>query len=1034
MTKQPKLTPAFQKALDSLNPAQREAVTSIEGPVMVIAGPGTGKTQIIATRIANILRQTDTDPSAILALTFTDSGATAMRERLISLIGPDAYKAHISTFHTFASGVIQSFPEYFIRSQSAQPLVDLERYQIINQIIDDVQLELLKPINAPHYYTSAIISSIQTLKREAIDPEELASVLKLQLKKLEKDKDDLSKTEFSNQQKNLTKNLDLLKIYQAYQQALEKTGRYDFEDMINWVIDAFTTNNELLSIFQERFQYFLADEYQDTNSAQNQILTLLTSFWGPQANLFVVLDDEQSIYRFQGASLENALNFKNSFPQAKIITLTDNYRSQQLILDAARSVINNNTISLQRSFPEIKRELKARTNSPVRKINIHAASHSLLENLYLAKEISQLISSGTSPEDIVIIARNNADLLPVSDFFNHYKIPHQILGGQNILNTLVVKYFVKLLRVTHQSRQAIEDLDLFILLHYPFMEINPLDILKLSRLAAKNKATILDTINSLSESNSDIEQPQKFIDFIQKLATWNELDSNHIFTETAQLILEQSSLLDWLLSQKDSPEHLKNLNAFFEMIKQLNHNDAKLNLASFLNSLDLMIENNIIISPPDVDLTTDRVTLTTAHKSKGLEWGHVYIVNCIDGKWGNQSTRELIKLPPNILQNSHHALHDQIEDERRLFYVAMTRAKDSIHISYPLSHLSYGRTQTTIPSQFIHELPQKLVNQKNTQPDQDEINQLLQKLITPASDKISSPESAFLNSVLANFRLSVTALNSYLECPYKFKLNTLLRVPRAKESYLSFGTAIHTALERFHNQFKTEAKLPSKNFLITHFSTALQREIMTESDYRARLKQGKKVLSAYYDLHQNDFTPPLFTEKFFGYGFSSVTLDDIPLAGKIDRIDLVDPNNQTVRVIDYKTGKRKTRGQIEGNTQDSDGAYKRQLVFYQLLTDLDSSFSPKVVQTELDFVESPQQEKKTGKEVFTITQEEVEELKNVIRSTMKDIRSLKFNRTKDYSICQSCEFKDHCWPQGIPQYSSEQLSLLKTTDGNSKDR
>jgi len=209
---------------------------------------------------------------------------------------------------------------------------------------------------------------------------------------------------------------------------------------------------------------------------------------------------------------------------------------------------------------------------------------------------------------------------------------------------------------------------------------------------------------------------------------------------------------------------------------------------------------------------------------------------------------------------------------------------------------------------------------------------------------------------------------------------------------------------------------------------------MTESDYRARLKQGKKVLSAYYDLHQNDFTPPLFTEKFFGYGFSSVTLDDIPLAGKIDRIDLVDPNNQTVRVIDYKTGKRKTRGQIEGNTQDSDGAYKRQLVFYQLLTDLDSSFSPKVVQTELDFVESPQQEKKTGKEVFTITQEEVEELKNVIRSTMKDIRSLKFNRTKDYSICQSCEFKDHCWPQGIPQYSSEQLSLLKTTDGNSKDR
>ena len=566
------------------------------------------------------------------------------------------------------------------------------------------------------------------------------------------------------------------------------------------------------------------------------------------------------------------------------------------------------------------------------------------------------------------------------------------------------------------------------------MDNNPLDILKLSRAAAKNKTTIIDTINSLSKCCNDIEQPQKFIDFISNLATWNELDSNHIFTETAQLILEQSSLLDWLLSQKDSPEHLMNLNAFFEMIKQLNHNDSKLNLASFLNSLDLMIENNIIVSPPEVDLTTDRVTLTTAHKSKGLEWGHVYIVNCIDGKWGNQSTRELIKLPPNILQNSHQTPHGQIEDERRLFYVAMTRAKYSVHISYPLSRLSYGRNQNTIPSQFISELPKEQIIRKTTQPDQKEINQLLQKLITPASGKMSSSESAFLNSILANFRLSVTALNTYLECPYKFKLSTLLRVPRAKESYLSFGTAVHAALERFHNQFKTEAKLPSKDFLITHFTAALQREIMTESDYHARLKQGKKVLSAYYDLHQNDFTPPLFTEKFFGYGFSSVALDDIPLAGKIDRIDLVDPDNQTVRVVDYKTGKRKTRGQIEGNTLDSDGAYKRQLIFYQLLTDLDSRFSPKVVQTELDFVESPQQENKSGKEVFIITQEEVEELKNIIRSTMNNIRSLKFNRTKDYSICQRCEFKDHCWPQGIPQYSGEQLSLLKTTDGNSKDR
>jgi len=1032
--KTPKLTPSFKKALVSLNPAQQEAVNSIEGPVMVIAGPGTGKTQIIATRIANILTQTDTDPAAILALTFTDSGSTAMRDRLISLIGPDGYKVNISTFHSFASGVIQSYPEYFIHSHTAQPLTDLERYQIINEIVDKEQLELLKPINAPHYYTSAIISSIQTLKREAINPDNFRSILEPQLIELEKNKDKLSKTEFDSQQKNLSKNLDLLKIFHKYQKVLKTKGRYDFEDMISWVINAFETSDELLGIFQERFLYFLADEYQDTNSAQNRILSLLTSFWGPQDNLFVVLDDEQSIYRFQGASLENALTFKDNFPGAKIITLTHNYRSQQSILDAARSVIDHNTTSLQNSFPEIKRQLKSQTKKPTQKINIYKTNHSLLENLYLTQEISKLISSGTSPKDIAVIARNNADLLTVSDFFNQYHLSHQILGGQNVLNTLIIRYFTKLLRVVYRSRKAIEDLDLFTLLHYPFVEISSMDILKLSRLSAKNKTTLLDTINSLPNDNSSIEHPQKFTDLINKLSSWNQIDSNHTFTETAQIILEQSSLLSWVLTQKNSPEHLEYLNAFFETIKQLNHNDPDLNLQSFLDYLDLMTENNIAISLPDINLTDNRITLTTAHKSKGLEWEHVFIINCIDGKWGNQSNRDLIKLPSAILQNNEEAAHDLIEDERRLFYVALTRAKNSINISYPHSYLSYGRTQTATPSQFISELPKTFANQKTTQPSQGEINQLLQTLITPTDADTSPQESVFLNSILENFRLSVTALNTYLECPHKFKLNTLLRVPKAKESYLSFGTAVHAALERFHNQFKSDSQLPSKDFLISNFTAALKKETMTQPDYQARHQQGKKILSAYYDLHKDDFKPPIFTEKFFGYGFSTVTLDDIPLAGKIDRIDFIDPDAKTVRVVDYKTGKRKTRGQIEGTTQDSDGAYKRQLVFYQLLTDLDPHFSNRVIQTELDFVEAPHNERKSGKEVFTITPTEVEELKEVIRATMKEIRAHKFHRTQDYSICHRCEFKDHCWPQGTPQYSSEQLSFLKTTVDNSTDK
>src|SRR5687767_1722637 len=243
----------FKKAYESLNTAQKEAVDSIEGAVMVIAGPGTGKTQILATRVASILKKTDTDPTAILALTFTDSGAVAMRQRLLSLIGVDAYKIHISTFHSFASSVIQEYPEYFIFSQTQQPLTDLKRFEIIHRILDKNKFEILKPINAPYYYVQSIISSIQDLKREGVLPDQYQVILKERIKTLEQEKDLLSKTAFNDESKNLAKNLELLSIYNLYQDSLQKEGFYDFEDMINWVVEAFQKESDLLAIYQERF-------------------------------------------------------------------------------------------------------------------------------------------------------------------------------------------------------------------------------------------------------------------------------------------------------------------------------------------------------------------------------------------------------------------------------------------------------------------------------------------------------------------------------------------------------------------------------------------------------------------------------------------------------------------------------------------------------------------------------------------------------------------------------------------------------------
>lgn len=1020
-----RITPAFKKAYQELNPSQKEAVDTIEGPVMVIAGPGTGKTQIVATRIANILLNTDTHPSAILALTFTDSAAVAMRDRLIQLIGQPAYRIHISTFHSFCSQIIKDYPDYFTIAPQAQPLTDLERFQIIHTILDENDFDLLKPTNSPYYYAKAIVSALQDLKREAVEPSDFKQIIKDKLKQLNSQKDDISATEFNKETRTLNKNLELVKIYYQYQELLQEKGRYDFADMINFVIDKFQDNQELLAQFQERFHYFLVDEYQDTNSAQNKIANLLTSHWGEQANIFVVGDDQQSIYRFAGASLENPLEFMDQYPDAKVITLKKNYRSQQTILDAAHQLISYNDFDLQNVFSDLDRQLESQTDLSNKQIDLVNLEHQLVEQNYIALKIKQLIKEDTSPDQISIIVRNNADLNPLADILRHHQIPFSLKGNQDVLNSTVIKYLIKLFKVIDKSRQALDDLDLFTVLHYPFFNIDSLQILKLSRHASQQKTTLVDVISKEDFPQSEIvDDPEKFTNFLKQLHSWHSLDSQTTFTEFVEKVLEQSNLLKWALDQPNSSLHLVNLNAFFSQIKSINQSQSELDLNKFLEYLELMHQNKLTISQPDLGQVQKQVTLTTAHRAKGLEWDHVFIFQAIDGHWGNQTIRQLIKLPPQILKKGDKIQHDPIEDERRLFYVAMTRAKRTLTITHADTYNKNGRSRQAVPSQFISEIPKEFIQKKEHNYNKEQLEKLLIKLLKPAvSSKIDDKQAQYLESIIKDFKLSVTALNTYLECPYKFKLNNLFKVPKAKQPYLSFGTAVHTALEKFHSKLKKDKKTPSKSFLIEQFKQSLKQEILTPQELDTRLDHGEKVLSAYYDLHHEKFSPAYFVERYFGGFKSQVFLDDIQLSGKIDRIDLLDQNAQTVRLVDYKTGKRKTKGQIKGTTKNSQGDLKRQLVFYKLLVDLDNSLDVQVKTTQLDFVEAPYKEDKEGREEFSISDEEVSQLKEIIKKTVKQIRNLNFPRTDDKSVCSRCDFKDHCWPKGIPQSNSD----IKTT-------
>lgn len=1025
-----KSTPAFTTSYNNLNEEQKQAVDQIDGPVMVIAGPGTGKTQILATRIANILLKTDTNPSSILALTFTESGASAMKKRLISLIGETAYSVNIQTFHSFCSEVIATHPEFFALALEAQPLTDLDRYQFFEELIGSSNFQFIKPVNAPLLYLKAAISNIQNLKREGVTPEKLVQILEKETLFLESEKEllgtkaaTLKKTEYVKREKTLNKNLELLQLYISYQQKLIENKRFDFEDMISLTVEAFKNQELLLLEYQERLQYFLIDEYQDTNSAQNQVIEQLTSYWGQDANVFVVGDPNQSIYRFQGASLENTFSFLTLYPQATVITLQQNYRSTQLILDSAKTLIEHQPE--QNTLPiKIAQQLVSQSDDGT-EIQLYEAPSSTLEHVYIAQKILELVKAGTKLEEIAVIYRNNYESNAIADVLSRFGISYDIEGGSDVLKHPTITQLLMLLEVMNDIRSTKEDVNVFTLLNYSWLQLHSLVILKSVRFANEKKIPLYSFLTNPLLTQEFIQQlsdsekigAHKIIEFTQKLAYWSGLDAQVIFPVLFETVINETGFLAHILSRPDSIEQLNVINTLFTEIKRLALNDHQLNLEKFLVIIHTMLEHGLHLPETDLNVRENAIRLTTAHKSKGQEWSVVFITGLVDKRWGNSVVRELIPLPEGILQFSSGGKDDRNEDERRLLYVALTRAKKQLYLSYPQSVQSSGSSRETTPSLFFQELPADSIQTDEKFSASQDIPKLLAKLLQPTQQQPehSEDEKVFINGVLEKFKLSTTALNTYLECPYEFKLKVLLKVPRVKPIYMSFGTAIHNAMEFLFGYLKDhDNQIPDIQLVLDVFEVALKKEPMTHADFVIRLAQGQTLLSKYYENYHDEFVRPLFVEKSFGSGFSKPMLGDIPLSGKMDKIEVLDPVNKTVKVVDYKTGRVQTRNEIEGKTKNSTGNYKRQLVFYKLLADLDRSFKMTVEQAEFDFV----QPKDTGefvKHAFNISNLEVEELKDLIKEVMTKIRNQEFPRTHDRSICKECIFNYHCWPEGVPE-------------------
>lgn len=1030
----------FNKRYSDLNDAQKQAVDCIDGPVMVIAGPGTGKTELLGVRVANIMQKTDTLPENILCLTFTDSGANKMRERLTEIIGRDAYKVAIHTFHSFGTEIINQNGQFFFNGAHFKPADNASSYEVIKKIFDglDYNNPLVSKMNGEYTHQNDALKVISELKKSGFSSDELLKVLddndeaifniekllspifnnkiskltaveavkcipKIQqlsdnsklhgitpLAKIiseslgaacniaistgktpaitswrndwfEKDKSNNFVLKSRNRQIKLRA---IIRIYDEYLFQMQSAEIFDFDDMILQVIKAVEENDDLRFNLQEKYQYILVDEFQDTNMAQMRILRNLTNneVQGDTPNIMIVGDDDQAIYSFQGAEVSNIIDFQKFYPKAQQITLTENYRSVAQVLDNSRDVIIQGKGRLEDQFDNIDKRLHSNKDYDG-KINIYKTDTIIDERYWIAKNIKSQIDAGKKPNEIAIIARHHKEIVNLLPYLNHFNILANYERQDNALEQDVIiliekisKLLINIASNDHDSANAI----LPQILSHSAFGYKPIDIWNLSIKSYDNHARWLDTmatipvfipiynfIINLSSTISNLPL-EKVLDIIIG-------NPNQIIADKPDAFI--SPIYEYYFSKQqmtDDPNtyltYLESLRAIRTKLRDYNPDSAP-TLATFVSYIELCKKVGEIICISRATTTSENaINVMTAHKAKGQEFDTVYIINAVDTVWGEHSRghARLINYPENL----HLMPAGETSDERlRLFYVAMTRAKNELNISFSAEN---DKRKETMLADFLVE--SKIEQTKITSDDStDKLVEITeidwhQPIVSPITDTMQN----LLLPRLADYKLSVTHLQNFLNVknggPETFLLNNLLQFPQEKSPSACFGTAIHDVLQFAHTHFaSTRDKLPITE-LQSKFDSILAKQHLSSDDFSFMQKRGHDVIQTYFDKQYDTFTVNQLSELNFNNQHCIV--ENAHLSGKLDLVD-IDNSAKSISVTDYKTGKQhySWKGD-DDNAKIKLHNYKQQLMFYKLLIENSRDYNKYSVNTgTMQFVE-----------------------------------------------------------------------------------
>jgi DNA helicase-2/ATP-dependent DNA helicase PcrA len=957
-----------QELLTGLNPDQKKAVRHGRGPLLIIAGAGTGKTKVITHRIAHLIAAKLAKPEEILAVTFTEKAANEMEERVDRLI-PYGYSfVDISTFNSFGEKVLRNYALDLGFPLDFRLLDDVEQAIFFRENLFRLPLRYYRPLSSPTRHIQELLDAVKRLKQEDIRPEEYLTYAR----KLKGSAGDDAEAELAG------KHLEIAEVYRAYEELLRKEGKIDFEDQVRLVVELFRKRPSVLKEFQQKYRYLLVDEFQDTNYIQFELLKLLAA---RHRNLTVVGDDDQSIFRFRGASLSNILNFQTVYPSARQIVLTRNYRSVQPILDSAYTLIQQNNPNRLEFQSKVDKKLVsslAEAGKSIHLLQFDTVSHE-------ADRVSEIIrekwKEGTDLGEMAILVRRNADADPFLRALNMKQVPFRFSGSRGLYAQEEVKNIVAFIKALTDFEDG---RSLFFLAHSEIYRLDLYDLSVISNYAQRRNLSLHGVFRSIAEGTLSLEISSQTAELVKRvyedLVHFVSLSNTHNAGQVVYAFLEKTGYIKSLVEAGNLEAELKvkNIRLLFEKIRNFSGLVRDDSIQAFSRHLDMLQEVGDNPATAEAELEEVAVNVLTVHKAKGLEFENVFLVSLIADRFPGRERREKIPVPDEILKEALPPEESYLQEERRLFYVGMTRAKKLLYLTWARD---YGLKRLKKVSPFVLEaldVPQL----------PDEV------LRTSAIEEIRRyGAGSSENRILPQFRvgdittLSYFQVEDFLTCPLKYKFRHLLRVPVLAHHSLVFGRVLHNTIHSFLRKRMAGEKVGEKELLEEYEGLWVNEGFLSREHEELRKKAGREALVRFYRREEAAGQNPAHLEKSFKW-----QQEKIKFIGRWDRIDVRD--GEAV-IIDFKATEVKNQKEADKRAVES-----LQMDLYAL--SFCKTQDVPLRETQLHFLESDLvgRAKKGEKEMGRAWKK--------IKEAEQGIRNRDFEARPDFHNCFYCEYKTIC--------------------------